>query len=218
MLDTSVFPSKSAEILLAGPAGKLQLLATSPTIELTASLSVAVICHPHPQFGGTMDNKVVTTLHRAFHDLGMRTVRFNYRGVGKSEGQFDEGVGETDDTLAVLDWVSQTCPNAKLYLAGFSFGAYVSYRVATQSAYREKLAYLLSITMPQYSGLATLPEPQCAWCLIQGEADEIVDAEAVFQWVKQLKSPPQVIKMPETSHFFHSKLVLLRETIIKQLT
>lgn len=215
MSEAIIFPESEQELFIEGPAGKLQLLAALPKDNIQSK--VAVICHPHPQFGGTMQNKVITTLHRAFQILGMRTVRFNYRGVGKSEGSFAEGIGETEDVLAVLKWVEQTCPDDQLYLAGFSFGAYVSYRVASMTAYRERLAHLISITMPQYPELPELPEPICPWLLIQGEQDEVVAPQAVFDWVANLPHPPRLIKMPETSHFFHGKLVELRDIIIEEL-
>lgn len=215
MSEAIIFPNSEQEFFIEGPAGKLQLLAASPKDSIQPK--VAVICHPHPQFGGTMQNKVITTLHRAFQTLGMRTVRFNYRGVGKSEGSFAEGIGETDDVLAVLNWVKKTCPDYALYLAGFSFGAYVSYRVASITKFREQLAHLISITMPQYTGLAELPEPVCDWLLVQGENDEVVAPQVVFDWATSLHKQPELIKMPETSHFFHGKLVELRDIIIEEL-
>lgn len=194
--------------------GQLQVLA-APAVN--APKAVAVICHPHPQYGGTMHNKVITTLHRVFHTLDMHTVRFNYRGVEGSEGSFDQGIGETADALTVLDWAAAVCPGLPIYLAGFSFGSYVSYRVATDSKYADKLAYLISITMPPYPETATLPLPQCPWLLVQGEADELFDAAQVFAWAESLAKPPVILRFPETSHFFHGKLVLLRDQLIENL-
>jgi len=216
MTEATFFPGSEQELFIEGPAGKLQLLTATP--KENALKQVAIICHPHPQFGGTLQNKVVTTLHKAFQMLGMRTVRFNYRGVGESDGTFAEGIGETEDCIAVLDWTRKTCSDYQIYLAGFSFGAYVSYRMASITAYRERLAQLISITMPQYPELSQLPEPLCPWLLIQGEQDEVVEAQAVFNWVTTLQHPPTLIKMPNTSHFFHGKLVELRDILIEQLS
>lgn len=205
-----------AKTTILGPVGQLELLVTEPKVD--AETAVAVICHPHPQFSGTMDNKVVTTLHKVFNELDMPTIRFNFRGVGNSEGEFADTVGEIADTVAVLDWAKEQYPNRQIYLAGFSFGAYVSYAVATDTKYADKLTCLVSITMPQYSGLATLPTPNCPWILVQGEADEVVAAEEVFAWLDSLAKKPTLIKMPETSHFFHGKLVELRELLLQQLS
>lgn len=206
-------PSKEIEFLLEGPAGALELICSEPK----QAKKLAVICHPHPQYGGSLRNKVVTTLHKAFQELSMVTLRFNYRGVGKSAGVYDEGRGEKADTLAVLAWAQSQYPNFDIYLAGFSFGAYISYSVATDSYYRDKLAQLVSITMPQYPGLAELAEPACPWLLIQGLEDEVVEAQGVFDWVSGLIDPPRLITLPDTGHFFHGKLVELRKILVENL-
>src|SRR5579883_2897349 len=119
------FPTTEMTFTIPASHGVLEIL-TSPAQENIPEKNItAIICHPHPLHGGTMTNKVVTTLAKTFRDLGMRTVRFNFRGVGKSEGAFAEGIGETDDLLAVVKWAQTTCSNDKLWLAGFSFGAFV---------------------------------------------------------------------------------------------
>ncbi len=215
MQESNYFTEQEHEWLIPGAMGNLQILTHQP--KQLQHNAIAVICHPHPQHGGTMHNKVVTTLHKAFDSLGMRTLRFNYRGVGNSDGEYDNGDGECQDLLTVLNWVTALDVTATLYVAGFSFGAYISYRVAVENAYRDKIAYLVSITMPQYSELKTLPEPNCPWLLVQGEDDEVVAASEVFDWIDTLKTPPQLLKMTETGHFFHGKLMLLREAIVKQL-
>jgi alpha/beta superfamily hydrolase len=144
-------------------------------------------------------------------------LRFNYRGVGKSEGEYDNGCGEVEDAIAVIDWVRLRYPDCRLILAGFSFGAYISYCVAANSKYVNHIQQLLSITMPQYPELIKLPQPNCSWLLIQGLADEIVDPQAVFNWVASLINPPCLIKMPDTSHFFHGRLLELRDIISKYI-
>jgi alpha/beta superfamily hydrolase len=148
---------------------------------------------------------------RAFRELGIDTVRFNFRGTGASQGNFDNGVGETDDLRAVATWVRAQRPDATLWLAGFSFGAYVSLQ-ATASL---QPALLLSIAPPvarswDFSPLAL---PTCPWVVIQGEADEIVDPDAVRAWIDTLAMKPVLVPMPDAGHFFHRKLLDLRGAI-----
>jgi alpha/beta superfamily hydrolase len=172
---------------------------------------VAVVCHPLPTEGGTMYNKVVTMAARALRECGVDTVRFNFRGVGASEGAFDDGDGEGEDLRAVAAWVRAQRPDAALWLAGFSFGAYVSLRMAAEL----QPAALLSIALPVGRSWDFKPivPPSCPWLVIQGDADEIVDADAVAAWVAKLPHPPTLVRMPDTSHFFHRKLVDLRGAI-----
>ncbi|MEO8402335.1 MAG: alpha/beta fold hydrolase [Gammaproteobacteria bacterium] len=201
------FPPNESTLILQGPAGDLELLAL-PTEK--PSNTTAIICHPHPLFGGTMKNKVVTTLSRVCHDLGARTVRFNFRGVGKSAGIHDEGRGEVDDVLVIADWIKTNFPNDKIWLAGFSFGAYV----ATKAAMKLSPAKLITIA-PQASRFKQddLIQVTCPWILVQGEEDEVVSAEDVFAWVETLQPKPQVIRMPGAGHFFHGQLLELRSRL-----
>jgi alpha/beta superfamily hydrolase len=203
------FPSQSATVLLDGPAGVLEV-AVDRT-EWPPRPAVAVMCHPLPTEGGTMPNKVVTMSVRALRELGLDTVRFNFRGVGASQGGFDEGAGETDDLRAVANWVRAQRPDAALWLAGFSFGAYV----ALNAAESLQPAFLLTIAPPVRRSwdFDALTLPTCPWLVIQGDADEIVDAQAVAAWVAAMPRPPQLVRMPDTSHFFHRKLMDLRGAI-----
>jgi alpha/beta superfamily hydrolase len=170
-----------------------------------------VICHPHPLEGGTMHNKVVTMLERALRESGLATVRFNFRGVGASEGEFDQGRGEGEDLAAVSQWVRRVHPDDALWLAGFSFGSYV----ALANAVRLDAAALITVAPPvgRSYGFDSIELPACPWLLIQGEADEVVDAQAVFDWVDTLEQPPSVVRMPDTSHFFHRRLLDLRGAV-----
>ncbi len=207
------FPSDKERFLLPTPTAYLELLTTAPKDEDLIG-RVVIIAHPHPLQGGTMDNKVVTTLARTFNDMGLRAVRFNFRGVGESEGDYDDGIGETDDLVAVFHWVQKTCPGFEIWLAGFSFGAYVSYRAATISPCKDVVTQLISIAPPvQYPGFHELPAPKMPWLIVQGEDDEVVDANAVFEWAAEFEEPPQVIRMLETSHFFHGKLIELKNVL-----
>ena len=131
MTTTIPFPTdKLAKLLLPGPAGQLEVMTSSAEQPIRHPTAIAVICHPHPLFGGTMHNKVIYTLARCFNSMGLASVRFNFRGVGLSQGVYDNGIGETDDLLAVLTWLKQSCPESVIWLAGFSFGAYVAARAA----------------------------------------------------------------------------------------
>ncbi len=203
------FPNESATVLLDGPAGVLEL-AVDRT-ECPPRPAVAVMCHPLPTEGGTMHNKVVTMTVRALRELGLDTVRFNFRGVGASEGSFDDGDGETADLHAVASWVRAQRPDAALWLAGFSFGAYVALR-AVESL---QPAFLLTIAPPvrRSWNFNALTLPTCPWLVIQGDADEVVDPQAVAAWIDAMPRPPQLVRMPDTSHFFHRKLIDLRGAI-----
>jgi alpha/beta superfamily hydrolase len=208
------FPLTETTFLLAGPAGDLEVLATPAPEEISHRNAIAVICHPHPLHGGTMHNKVVTTLAKTFRELGMPSVRFNYRGVGKSVGKFADGIGETDDLLAVVRWAQETNPEKKLWLAGFSFGAFVSARAAAKL----DVAQLVSVA-PQVSRFIEdkIPEILIPWVLAQGEQDEVIPPEEVFAWIETLKHPPVLIRMPAAGHFFHGKLTELRENLLMVL-
>ncbi|PZQ12516.1 MAG: alpha/beta hydrolase [Rhodanobacter denitrificans] len=202
----TAFPAEATVLLLPGPAGAIELACALPEPG-TARAGTAVICHPHPLQGGTMHNKVVTIIERALRELGLATVRFNFRGVGASEGSYDEGNGESDDLAAIVGWVREVRPGDAVWLAGFSFGSYVALR----NAQRLDAAALVTVAPPvgrwDFSQI-TLPE--CPWLVVQGEEDEIVDPAAVFDWIDSLAEPPQLVRMPETGHFFHRRLMDLR--------
>lgn len=199
----------SATLTLPGPAGALELIVEAA--EAAPRPIVAIVCHPLPTEGGTMHNKVVTMTARALRESGAATVRFNFRGVGASEGEFDQGEGECDDLRAVAAWVRATRPDAQLWLAGFSFGAYVSLRMADEL--QPKL--LISIAPPagRWDFDRIAPPSGYPWLVIQGEADEIVDPDAVFAWIESLRQPPELVRMPDTGHFFHRRLIDLRGAI-----
>jgi len=196
--------------LLPGPVGDLEV----SFFDKENASATAIICHPHSLFGGTMQNKVVTTLARTFRDLGLRTLRFNFRGVGKSEGSYDAGLGETDDLLAVAKWVQERYPADHLWLAGFSFGSYVTARAATQL----QVSQLVSVGPPVVNfNFKELKPITCPWVIVQGESDEVVSPEAVFAWVETLNPKPRLIRMPGASHFFHGQLMELRRQLEEAL-
>jgi alpha/beta superfamily hydrolase len=211
-----LFPSGKATFLFPGLAGNLEVATTCPADSVPQV--VAIICHPHPLQGGTMHNKVVTTLVRTFISMGCATLRFNFRGVGQSEGEHAAGLGEAQDLISILEWVQTVFPAAKIILAGFSFGSYVAYRVATQSDVAAKIHQLVLIAPPAiYPEFAQLPEPTMPWWVVQGESDEVIPPEAVFTWLAGFKHQATLIRMPETSHFFHGKLIDLKQRLLETL-
>jgi alpha/beta superfamily hydrolase len=194
--------------LIAGPAGALECAIDAPA---AAPRGLAVICHPHPQHGGTLDNKVAQTLARAMLALGWRSVRFNFRGVGASQGAWDEGRGEIDDALAVI--AAHRAPGEALLLAGFSFGAYVASQAAARlpdDAKPQRLALVGPSTQKQQ-----MPVVPADTVVIHGEADDVVPLSATLDWARPQALP--VIVFPGVGHFFHGQLALLKNTLVKQL-
>jgi len=200
------FPAQHSEFLLRGPAGMLECAADVPEPEYECPATV-IICHPHPSHGGTMHNKVVTILERSMRELGLRTVRFNFRGVGHSVGTHDDGYGETDDLFAVAEWVRRTRPDDSLWLGGFSFGSYIALRAALNL----DIGQLICIAPPtdRYA-FGSLHHPECPWLVIQGDEDEVVHIDAVRAWIDTIKPPPDLIVMEKADHFFHRRLMDLR--------
>ena len=198
-----------------GPVGQLEAILSPPNEDVPPRASVAVICHPHPQQGGAMTNKVVTTLARAFANLGASSVRFNFRGVGKSTGAFADGIGEIDDVLAVVAWVKENYPQQPVWLAGFSFGAAMS----AQAAVRVRVERLVSIAppVPRFH-LLELGRVQCPWLIVQGDEDDVVVPQDVFSWVATRDPKPTLIRMENAGHFFHGRLLELRQIVETNLS
>lgn len=202
---------------VTGSAGLLQVVAEEPLdASSPAPQAFAVVCHPHPLHGGTMDNKVVTTLARSFHALGLPTLRFNYRGVGSSQGSWDEGRGETQDALAVLAAGRARWPGAAPWLAGFSFGGYVAFNASThaQGADVARLVTIAPALPRHYPDPARVPVPPCPWLVVQGGADEVIDPQQVIDWSRQVPAQPQVVVLPDVGHFFHGQLEALRSHVL----
>lgn len=213
------FPSRSAldegkavPVTLRGPAGAIEAAVEGHDTDCPRRDLVAVVCHPLPTEGGTMHNKVVTMTARALQQSGATTVRFNFRGVGASEGSWDEGNGEADDVRAVCAWVREQRPGTELWLAGFSFGSGMAYKVAADV----KPGALIMIAPPagrSSYGFEDITPFDGPWLVIQGEADEIVDPQKVYDWVDRLPQRPELVRIPDSSHFFHRKLVDLRGAV-----
>lgn len=198
-------PGKALRETLAGPAGALEYRLEAPR---EAPRGLALICHPHPLYGGTMDNKVVYTLARAALAQGWVALRFQFRGVGASEGEHDGGRGELRDTEFLLAELEALYPGLPAVLMGFSFGAYVALSCAAR---RQELAGLLTIAPPlSYAGDAAAPTPSCPWRVIHGDADEVVSCEDTRQRAEALERPPDWQTLAGAGHFFHGRLPELR--------
>lgn len=199
-------------LLLQGPAGVLESLCDVP--EGGIYHGTAVISHPHPLFGGTMQNKVVQTLARAFVLCGWQAVRFNFRGVGTSAGTYDEGRGEAADMQAVID---QVAPSGPLALAGFSFGAFVtSHVVRTLTPVRslDKLV-LVGTAASRFEVAPVTPELHEQTLVLHGEQDDTVPLASVMDWARPQSLPVTVI--PGVEHFFHGQLPLLKTLVARHL-
>ena len=203
-------------VTLQGPAGDIEARIETPQGPGGTSTSDAgpvafgVICHPHPLFGGTLDNKVVYSLARAFHDLGLPTIRFNFRGVGKSAGSFADGIGETEDTLAVVAAGREKWPEAAVWLGGFSFGGAVAIRAAAQVNPQRLVTVAPAI---RRVSLDDVPPPTCPWLIVQGDNDDLVNHTEVIEWASKLPHPPEIALLPGVEHFFHGKLNELRDAV-----
>ena len=212
--------------LIPGPAGTLEVAFQRPTD--SPAVALALICHPHPQFGGTMDNKVVQTLAKSFAELGFATMRFNFRGVGKSEGSFDEGIGETEDAAAALAWaqthLGASVPSGTalplsgtalplsgtalpLVAAGFSFGCFVQTRLLSRSQPAQLV--LIGPAVNRFE----IPEVPKDTVVIHGEEDDVVPLADVMNWARPQGLPVTVF--PGTGHFFHGRLTELK-TVVKR--
>ena len=200
-------PRHNAPCDFRGPAGFIEGLLDDPD---AAPSAIAVVCHPHPLQGGTMQNKVAYMLARAFNDMGALSLRFNFRGVGRSEGSFDKGVGETDDALAAIDWLMARHPQLPLWLGGFSFGSFVALRAQS----RRQVARLVTVA-PAVERFATgdIALPNYPWLLVQGMADDVVSPQGVLDWARSLAKPPRIVEMAGAGHFFHGRLNELREAV-----
>src|SRR6185312_3588573 len=191
-----------------GPAGLIEGLLDHPDAAPTA---VAVVCHPHPLQGGAMQNKVAYMLARAFNDMGALSLRFNFRGVGRSAGSFDHGIGETGDALTAIDWLSSQHPGLPLWLGGFSFGSYVALRAQSQRQVVRLVTVAPAVERFDTGGIVL---PDCPWLLVQGDADDVVSPQAVLGWARGLAKPPRILEMSGAGHFFHGRLNELREAVV----
>ncbi len=171
----------------------------------------AVVCHPHPLHGGALSNKVTYTLASCALKRGLTAVRFNFRGVGKSQGVHDGGHGETDDTLAVIAWMRARLPGAKLLLAGFSFGAFVSLKAAEHA--RPALQISIAPPFKYFADEPLPPRPAAPWLVVHGRDDEVVDYAGTQEVLRQYRPPPELVTMDGVGHFFHGRLHDLQDAV-----
>ena len=209
-------PAPSQSVTIPGPAGSIEALLDTPAA--ATSNAVGVICHPHPLHGGTMTNKVVHTLAKAFNDVGAPAVRFNYRGVGASAGVYDDGNGETQDALAVLEWAAQRWPGAQLWLGGFSFGGAIAIRASVAASNALDIARLVTVAPAiRRVSVDSSTLPQCPWLIVQGDRDELVEPADIQQWAQGLPVQPRLSMLSGVEHFFHGRLNDLRTTVVSWL-
>jgi uncharacterized protein len=198
-------PAASLErVLTDGPAGPIEVDVNDPA---PRRRGIALIAHPNPAQGGTKDNKVVTTLAKAFHNLGYVTARPNFRGVGATSGSHDGGIGETDDLLAVTAYLRARYPDGALILAGFSFGSFVQTRVAKR-VHADQIV-LVGPAVNRFPAEHVPPHT----LVIHGEHDDVVPLQAVFDWARPQQLP--IVVVPGGEHFFHGRLNLLAQIVVR---
>lgn len=207
---------RETPVLIDGPVGQLEAL----YLDLEGARGLALICHPNPVQGGTMLNKVVSTLQRTARDAGLITLRFNYRGVGASAGTHDMGSGEIDDAEAAAQWLREQHPDLPMTLLGFSFGGFVAASLGGRlEAKGEQLTHLFMVAaaVMRLGDQDVLPQ-NCPLTLIQPEADEVIDPQAVYAWSDALERPHELLKVAECGHFFHGKLTDLKDLVLPRLS
>lgn len=206
---------RETPLFLDGPCGSLEAL----YLEVPDAKGVALLCHPNPVQGGTMLNKVVSTLQRAVRDMGYSTLRFNYRGTGASAGRHDMGTGEVDDAEGAASWLCAQAPHLPLILCGFSFGGFVAAALAGRLEDQGVAVDNLFMVAPAVQRLQApehLPE-QAKLTVIQPEQDEVIDPELVYAWSAALQRPHELLKVAECGHFFHGKLPELKDLVQPRL-
>ena len=200
------------KVHLTGEAGVIEAIIHIPEdFALTDVKAFAVCCHPHPLYAGTMTNKVVHTLAKVMTKLGLPSVRFNFRGVGKSEGEHDGGIAETRDLISICEYLKTQFPDAQVWLSGFSFGSFVAANAAATVQADQLVTISPAVEHTEY-GQITMPD--CPWLVVMGEEDEVVSPTAVYNWVARSQGRCELVRFPETGHFYHGKLVKLTDFLL----
>lgn len=204
--------SQTERLMLEGAAGRIEALRDAPD---GASKGLAIICHPHPLFGGTMDNKVVQTLARACVQTGWTALRFNFRGIGQSQGAYSEGVGEAEDLRGLMAQLAS--PGSALMLAGFSFGSFVASQVLHEAAQNHDLQkiVLVGTAVSRFAVEAIPSELHDRLLVVHGEHDDTVPLASIMDWARPQVIPVTVV--PGGGHFFHGQLPLLRSLVVRHL-
>lgn len=195
-----------------GKEGRLEAILTIP--ETMNPSFMAILGHPHSLQGGSMSNKVVTTMARACRELGIASIRFNFRGVGQSEGQYDAGIGESEDMLILKNMWSQHAASCQFIIAGFSFGSYVAYRAAALSPSRLLITIAPAVNHYDYQELLS-PDN---WHIFMGDHDEVVPFSEVERFAQNHQPPLPITHFVNTGHFFHGNLILLKSELMSLIT
>ena len=207
--------SSTQNSLIPGNAGQLEIAINLPSG--TSPVGITLIAHPNPARGGTMEHKIVHTLARTFLQMNYATVRFNYRGVGKSEGEYDEGKGETDDAETVLNYAQTHLGLNNLVLAGFSFGSFIQVALANRLTAKNTSSNIKGLVLvgPAVGSfpIADIPE-HLPSVIIQGQDDEIISTTEVLLWAYEQKRP--VVIFPKCGHFFHGRLLELQHELLQR--
>ncbi len=210
---TSVSSFAAESLTLPGPAGALEARLDFPTaglrVDPAAPAACAVVCHPHPLFGGTLTNKVVHTLARTFNDAGMPSLRFNFRGVGASAGTHDGGPGEVQDAQAAVRYCRERWPQARLWLAGFSFGAAVAIRASVATRPAGLVAVAPAVDRMDIGAVT----PDCPWLVLLGDADDVVSPQRMLEWAQALRPQPAIQVLAGAGHYFHGRLPELHDAV-----
>jgi alpha/beta superfamily hydrolase len=205
---------RETAVFIDGPLGPLEAL----YLDTAQATGIALICHPNPVQGGTMLNKVVSTLQRTARDAGMLTLRFNYRGVGASAGSHDMGSGEVDDAQAVAAWLRAKHPELPLTILGFSFGGFVAATLAGRLEAEGEAVKQLFMVAPAVMRITESLPVHATLTVIQPDADEVVDPPLVYDWSDKLERPHELLKVAECGHFFHGKLTDLKDLLLPRLS
>ena len=202
-------------VIIDGPVGTLEGL----HLPVADARGIALVCHPNPTQGGTMLNKVVSTLQRTARDSGLATLRFNYRGTGKSAGEHDMRSGEVDDAQAALEWLQAQHPGLPVYLLGFSFGGFVAGSLSgrlEQAGVDLAQVFLVAPAAMRFDQEHPLAQ-HVRLTVIQPEDDEVIDPNIVYQWSSDLTAPHELLKVAECGHFFHGRLPELKQLVAERL-
>lgn len=197
-------------LTLSGKAGAIEAVLTVP--ENAHHAKFALLGHPHSLQGGSMNNKVVTTLARTFRELNIPSLRFNFRGVGESAGQYDAGIGESEDMKALAELWQEQNPSASFLLAGFSFGSFVAYRTALTLEHELLITIAPPVHHYDYSPKVLGAKP---WVIVQGDEDDVVPYDVVSDFIASREEPISLLSFHQTGHFFHGKLVELKQRLIE---
>ena len=202
---------KAETKLIKGDVGNIEVrIKPTQTIDVSSKKQLVVISHPHPLYGGTMNNKVVTTLERAFSHLGYITVAYNFRGVGHSDGEYDNGLGEQKDLQAVINWAQSEFDVDETVLAGFSFGSYVTLQAHKKCNVDALCTIAPPVGLYDFSDIQDIILP---WVLVQGGQDEVISAQEILDWAMKQDAKPDIYWRDKASHFFHGELIWLRKVI-----